>query len=143
MDKISKAGIWFCRVLLLCGAIIFLLISIRYLTNPVSASSQFKISLGTPTAITNMRIGFGAVPLGLAIVIFSCLFSKRKTLSGLYVLGIMMGVASVIRTLGLIVDGATQETVKVLRPEIFFFCFSVVGILFEYRRIHLAGVEDQ
>ncbi len=58
------------------GELLFTLIGAKYLTDPVRAATSVKISLGSVAAITSMRVGFGAFPLGFAIIVASCLVSK-------------------------------------------------------------------
>ena len=137
MDTISRIGLWQGRVVLLAATVIFTLISLRYLINPVAAANEFKISLGTSTAITNIRVGFGAFPLGFAIIVFSCLISTRRLLSGLFFVGTIIAVVTVVRIYGAVVDGTTTATLKVLRPEIAMSILSVVGIILEMRRRRL------
>jgi hypothetical protein len=143
MNTGSKIGIWFSRFVLSGAGILFTMISIRYLSNPVGATSPFKISLGTATAITNVRIGFGAFPLAFAIVLFSCLLKTRRLLTGLYFLGVLISVATIVRIIGVMVDGATTETLKVLRPEILLFCLTAISIVIEYRRRQLHNPDLQ
>src|SRR4249920_3917593 len=140
MDTISRLGLWQGRVVLLAATVIFMLIGLRYLINPVTAASEFKILLGSATAITNMRVGFGAFPLGFAIIVFSCLISTRRLLRGLFFVGTIIVVATVVRIYGAVMDGTTPETHKVLRPEIALSILSVVGIVLELRRRRLLVV---
>jgi hypothetical protein len=137
MDTISRIGLWQGRVVLLAATVIFTLIGLRYLINPVEAANEFKISLGTATAITNMRVGFGAFPLGFAIIVSSCLISTRRLLRGLFFVGTIIAVTTAVRIFGAVVDGTTHETLKVLRPEIVMSVLSVVGIILELRRRRL------
>lgn len=134
MEKVSRISIWFSRFVLLAAGILFTIIGVRYLANPVSAAGAFKITLGTSTAITNVRIGFGAFPLGFALALFGCLLSNKTLLAGMNLLGILIGVATAVRIFGVVMDGATPETLKVLRPEIILSCLTIVGIILEYRR---------
>jgi Domain of unknown function (DUF4345) len=134
MDTISRIGLWQGRVVLLAATVIFALIGLRYLINPVEAANEFKISLGTATAITNMRVGFGAFPLGFAIIVFSCLISTGRLLRGLFFVGTIIAVTTAVRIYGAVVDGTTHATIKVLRPEIVMSILSGVGIILELRR---------
>ena len=137
MDTTSRISIWLSRVTILAATAIFILISSRYLTDPVGMAGTAKISLGSPTAITIIRVGFGAFPLGFAVIALVCLFSNKRLLTGLYIVGTVIILATVIRIYGAVVDGATPETLKLLRPEFVMVVLSVSGIFLERRRLRL------
>ncbi len=61
-----------------------------------------------------MRIGFGAFPLSVAVIVFACLLSTRRILMGLSVLATVVGVTTAVRLAGAIVDGAAPETLMVV-----------------------------
>jgi len=143
MDTISRIGLWQGRIVLTAATVIFTLISLRYLIDPVGVANEFKISLGTATAITNLRVAFGAFPLGFAIIVFSCVISTKRLLRGLFFFGTIIGVVTAVRIYGVLTDGATPESLKVLRPEIVMLMLSIVGILLEMRRRRLLIVHKQ
>jgi DoxX-like family/Domain of unknown function (DUF4345) len=125
---------WLSRFVLLAATVIFSLIAEKYLTNPVAAAAMVKISLGSAAAVTNMRVGFGAFPLGSALITLACLLSARRRLLGLWFVIIIIGVAAAARLLGILVDGPAQESLQVLRPELVLFTLSAVGVLLESHR---------
>src|SRR5439155_1316314 len=93
-------------------------IGVLLVSGLLGAAASFKISLGSAAAITSMRVGFGAFPLGFAIVVASCLMSTSRLLPGLYFVATIIGVATAARVLGIVVDGAAPESVFLLRPEV-------------------------
>ncbi len=98
------------------------------------AATSVKISLGSAAAITSMRVGFGAFPLGFAIIVASCLVSTSRLLLGLFFVATIFGAATGARLLGIVVDGAAPESVFLLRPEVALLALSVIGVLLESAR---------
>src|SRR6266581_3490097 len=70
------------RAPLVMVTIIFTLISLRYLSDPIRAATAAGVSFTSPGGITVARVGFGAFPLSFAILAFSCLVSTRRLLAG-------------------------------------------------------------
>jgi hypothetical protein len=134
MDTLSRTTIWLSRLVLAFATFIFTMIAIRNIFNPVSSNIIYKITLGSPEAITNTRVGFGAFPLGFAIILFACLIATRRHLAGLLMLAVLDGVVTIVRLYGLIVDGTAAWTLTVLRPEIAILVFSLGAIFLEMRR---------
>lgn len=65
MEPITRVALWISRIVLGGGAtLVFTMISLRYVINPVHASSEIGVSLGSALAVTTTRIGLGAFPLG-------------------------------------------------------------------------------
>ena len=125
---------WLTRLILGAATLIFMLIGVKYLTDPVRAAASFKISLGSAAAITSMRVGFGAFPLGFAIVLASCLVSTSRVLPGLYFVATILGAATAARVLGIVVDGAAPESVFLLRPELALLALAILGVWLESGR---------
>ena len=51
---------WINRIVLAAATLIFTMIGMRYITNPVHAAAATGATLNTPLAATTTRIGFGA-----------------------------------------------------------------------------------
>ncbi len=131
MYRLWRFTPWLTRLILGAATLLFALIGVKYVTDPVRAAASFKISLGSAAAITSMRVGFGAFPLGFAIIIASCLVSTSRQLSGLYFVATIIGVATAARVLGIVVDGAAPESVFLLRSEVALLALCVIGVLLE------------
>ena len=134
MYRLWRFTPWLNRLILSAATLIFTLIGVKYITDPVRAAASFKISLGSAAAITSMRVGFGAFPLGFAIIVASCLVSTSRQLRGLYFVATIIGVATAARVLGIMVDGAAPESVLLLRPEVALLALSVIGVVLESAR---------
>ena len=134
MDTLSRIGIWFNRFLILAASFLFSFIAFKYLINPVDNANDVNITLGSVTAMSVARVGLGAFPLGIAIIIFSTMFSMKRSLTGMYILAVMISIITAVRVLGLAVDGATSFNLRVLRPELVIMTLSFIGIFLELRR---------
>lgn len=118
------------RAPLLMVTIIFTLISVRYLSDPVRAAAAVGISFTSPGGITVARVGFAAFPLSFAILAFSCLISTRRLLAGLYMVLTVAAVVIAVRILGIALDHST-ESARLLAPEFVLLTLSLVAIRLE------------
>ena len=125
---------WVLRLVILGVTVLFTLISWRYLTDPVAKAATDGITLGSAMAVSRMRVGFGAFPLAFAILLLTCLFSERRILAGLVGLSVVLGVVTVVRLSGIVLDGAAPEAVKLLRVELVVWSASLAGIALEFLR---------
>lgn len=132
-SRVSRVSFWLSRFVLFAATVIFTGISVKYIGDPVATAAAFKITLGSPAAVTNMRVGFGAFPLGFAIITLSCLLSARRHATGLFFVLVIVGAATAARVLGIIVDGPAAESFKVLRPEVAMLVLSGTGLFLETR----------
>lgn len=121
----------FRRVPLVMMTIIFSLISVRYLSNPVTAAAKVGISFTSPGGITIVRVGFAAFPLSFAILAFISLFSERHRLSGLYMVLTVDSIVMAVRTLG-IIAAHSMESAKLLAPETVLLVLSLIAIRLEW-----------
>jgi hypothetical protein len=134
MNAFSRGVIWFNRIVLTAATFVMLMIAIRSLRDPIGSTLPLDIILGSPVAVTVIRVGFGGFPLGLAIALFGCLLSTRRQLIGLSLIAAVVGAATVVRVQGLLLDGVTAYNLALLRPEIAMVTLSTAGIALEFRR---------
>jgi hypothetical protein len=116
------------RIPLVMMAVIFTLISIRFLSDPVHVAAATGIAFTRPIGITVGRIGFGAFPLGLAIVTVMCLVSRQRLLSGLVFVSTMLVVALGVRIFGIAVDHTLAESLRVTISEVVLLSLAIVGM---------------
>jgi DoxX-like family/Domain of unknown function (DUF4345) len=133
MPPALRHSIWFGRLVLAAATILFSLIALRQIADPVGASMPHQIALGSSDAITIMRVT-GGLFLGLALVLAACIASERRLLTGLGVLAAVIGVVTAVRVMGLVVDGPGPFTLRVLKPEVVLVALSSIGFLVERRR---------
>lgn len=134
MEKFSKLATWLIRLLLLAAAALFTLISVRYLVDPVGKAAADEIAVATVMGISRLRVAFGAFPLAFAVILLGCLVSTKRLLTGLVVLATTMGVVTTVRLLGILIDGAPAEAMKLLRVEAIVLALSIAGIFIELGR---------
>jgi len=134
MTGYSRGVIWFNRLVLAAATLIMTMIALRNLRDPIGASLPLDITLGSPSAVTIIRVGFGGFPLGFAIALFGCVIATDRLLTGLALLLAVVSAATVARVQGLVLDGATPYNLGLLRPEIALVMLSLVGIILELRR---------
>jgi hypothetical protein len=134
MNGWLRHTIWFSRALLLVASVLFLAIAARNIVDPAAAEGPVGIAFSSPGGVTVGRVGFGAFPLGFAIILIACLASERRLLLGLRFLNTLVVVLTAVRILGLVVDGPAAFTLKVLRPEIALTLLSTLAVYLEGKR---------
>jgi cytochrome b561 len=125
---------WFARLLLLAAAALFMLIAVKYLGDPVGRAAADEISLGSVMAISRLRIGFGAFPLALSLLLLGSLWSPKRVYSGLVLLTTTVAVVTVVRLIGIVLDGPADEALKLLRVEAILLVLSVSSLFLERAR---------
>jgi hypothetical protein len=76
----------------------------------------------------------GAIFLAIAVLTLFAIFSTRRLLAGLLLVTAVIGFVTAARVLGLVVDGATPETVFKPTPEVALLIVTGLGIWVEIRR---------
>jgi hypothetical protein len=117
MEKFWRFAPWLSRLILLAVTLLFASLAWPALVDPVHEAAAHGVSLGSAEALSRVRIGFGAAPLVSAIIAFVCLISPRRVLTGLYFVLIWVGVITVVRVIGVAINGPNDFDLRVLRPE--------------------------
>ncbi len=131
METFWRFAPWLSRLILLAGTLLFACLAWPALADPVQEATTHGISLGSAEAVSRIRIGFGAIPLATAIIAFVCLISPRRVLTGLYFVLIWVGVITVVRVIGVIINGPNAFDLAVLRPEFIILALTIVSIFIE------------
>lgn len=118
------------RAPLIMMSVIFTLISLRYLSDPVGAAVAVGISFTSPGGITIARVGFAAFPLSLAILAFASLLQSTHRLAGLYMVLTVDAVVMAVRIFGMLVDHSTASA-HLLAPETVLLTLSIIAIRLE------------
>ena len=129
MKHLRHVTVWFDRFVLLAATLIFALIGSRYIADPVGAAATTDISLGSALAISTMRVGFGAFPLGCALVALTCLLSPRRLRTGLSFVAVIFGVALAVRIFAILGDGTLKQSLSLLSAEALLLTLSIVGLV--------------
>jgi hypothetical protein len=130
---VSRAP-WISRVVLAGATIVFSMIGLRYIVDPVHASAETGVRLGSALAFTATRVGSGAFPLGFAIFMLICLFSKRLLFAGVGLVSTVITTAILVRVVGLVADGPVSQSTRLFIPEGIMFVLSLSAIILEMRR---------
>ena len=141
MNRFSKPVPWIQRGLLTFATVAYALLGTKYLFHPVTASAADGISLGSPAAITDMRV-VGALFLACGIVTLFSLLSNRRHLDGLRFVLIVLGVVTLARVYGFLADGTAPATVLKLRNEVILLTVFSAGVLFELYRQRAENIPD-
>lgn len=139
MSQWPRYSIWFSRIVLLAATLLFSMIALRSLLDPIGAAAPHAITLGSAAGITVARVGFGGFPLGFAVILAVCLTSNRRLLAGLGSLAIIATVVTAARVLGLVLDGPAAFTLQVLKPEVALIVASTGAFFLERRRVALGS----
>jgi len=134
MTGFSRLVIWFNRLVLAGATFVMTMIALRNLRDPIGATMPLDIALGSPSAVTIVRVGFGGFPLGFAVALVGCLVSTRRLLTGMLLIAAVVGAATLARVQGLMLDGATPYNLGLLRPELAMVTLSALGVGLELRR---------
>ena len=129
----SRAAAVFTRLPMVGLTVVLTLIAFRYLTNPVHAASAAGIAFTSAGGITVARVGFAGFPLAFAAFFLSCLFSRRRLLSGLRTELTLLGTVMGVRVLGMAL-AHSAETANLLIPEAVMAVLCIVAIRLEIDR---------
>lgn len=118
MTVARRVAPWLGRFVLLADTVVFTLIGVRHLADPLGEARALHSPITSAAGATAMRVACGAFPLGIAVVLLACLWSSRRRLFGLATVATVMGLALGARLLGLALDGPAPESTRLLVPEI-------------------------
>src|SRR5215469_7562302 len=133
---------WLTRLILLPPTVIFALIATRYIAHPVASAAARGIVLPPGLGVTIARVGLGGFPLGCSIFLATCLLSKRRLLTGLTFVAIMISVVLAVRVFGMTADSTVQENLKLVNAEAGLLAVTGFGLFVElsrrahFRRLH-------
>lgn len=134
MEMFWRLSPWISRLFLLAGTVILTLVGTRFVLDPSGATAEFGITLGSPLAMTNMRVGFGAFPLSGAIAAALCLASTQRLRLGLAFTTLVFGVALLVRAVATVIDHTLGQSVTLLIAESVLTGLSLLGVAIETGR---------
>jgi hypothetical protein len=134
MQHLSRIAPWVNRLVLAVSTLLFTMISLRYIADPVRASAARGATLGSPLAATTTRVGFGAFPLAFAIFSLVCLLSRRRVVAGISLVAIVMTTAILVRLVSIAADGAIPQSTRLFIPETVILLLSLGGLMMEAAR---------
>jgi hypothetical protein len=138
MKRLTRFAPWISRAVLAGATVIFSMIGLRNVTDPVHNSAEIGIRLGSALASTTTRVESGALPLGLAIFTLICLLSSRWLFAGVGLVSIVITTAIIVRALGLVTDGPAPESTRLFIPEGLMLALSLTAIILQAQRTRVA-----
>ena len=133
MNRLQTFAPWINRIVLAAATLIFTMIGMRYIANPVQAAAATGATLNTPLAVTTTRIGFGAFPLGIAVFAFISLLSVQRLVPAVRLVAIVVTSAIVVRVIGIMADGAVPASSRLFIPEGVILFLAATGLLLQTR----------
>jgi len=143
MRTLARLSPWLARLVLLMATLLFAMIALKYITDPVTAAQRSGMSLNSPVALTNMRAGFGAFPLACAAVTLICLISVRRLRIGLTFIALLIGIVLIVRLYGIEEDGTLTENLRVLTAEAVLFSVTLIALLIGAAAARFAAHNDE
>jgi hypothetical protein len=135
MKSIPAFAPWVNRLVLLAATVLFTVIGVRYIADPVHAAAATGTSLHSGFATTTARIGFGAFPLSFALFSLGCLLSSRRLVAGVSLVATVVITVMAVRLFSLTADGPVAESTRLFAPEAVILLLSVSGLLLEAARV--------
>ena len=142
MGKFWQLAPWLTRLILLVPATIFALIASRYFLDPARAGAAIGLSFASPLAVTIVRVGFGAFPLGCSLFTLSCLVSRDRLRIGLGFVALMMALALVVRIAGMLVDHTVSQSMRLVRTESALLVVMAIGAMIDAGRRNHEGAKE-
>jgi hypothetical protein len=133
MSAWIRHSVWFSRLVLAGSVLLMTRVGMSSILDPVGSATRHGMTLGSPDAITVMRVE-GGVFVGIAAALVACLIAEARLLAGLALLAIVIVAVTAVRLLGLALDGPGPFTLMVLKPEVALSVLSTLGVALEWRR---------
>jgi hypothetical protein len=133
MGNVLKRSIWFGRLVLGIGVVLFIQLGLDGIVGPVAAAARTQTTLGSPDAITVVRVQ-GGVFIAIAMILAYCLASEERLLPGLALLATISTAVAIVRLVGLWLDGPGRFTVMTVKAEVALAVLSAAALLLERQR---------
>jgi hypothetical protein len=134
MTTLLKLSPWFSRLIVLGVAVLFTMISLKFVLDPQHAAASAGITIELGIGTTNTRAGFGGFPLAFAAILVFCLFSSRRLLAALWSIATVAAVILVVRLFGAAWDATFAQSAHLLIPEAAILAVSLLGAALEATR---------
>jgi hypothetical protein len=133
MSQLLKRSIWFGRLVLGIGILLLTRLGLNNIVQPVAVAATTHTTLGSPDAITVIRVQ-GGVLIGIVVILVYCFFAQRRLLAGLgFFTTIIISVAG-LRLIGILLDGPGSFTLMTSKAEVAMAVVAACATLLERRR---------
>ena len=127
MQTLSRIAPWVQRFVLAAVTLIFGMIGLRYILNPVGSAAAVGMQLTSALATTTLRVAAGAFPLALSIASLVSLTSSRFRRTGVALIALLLAVVIAVRFIGLMQDGPAAASTRLFAPEGVIFALCAVS----------------
>lgn len=127
-------SLWLGRLTILAVTVLFAIIGLKYVFDPVRAAAGSGLSLASSVGYTTARAGIGGFPLSIAAILAFCLLSRRRHLMALALIATVASVLLVIRLYSAAYDGTFAESLHIIVPESAIVAISLLSLRLEQRR---------
>ncbi|MBN9085938.1 MAG: DUF4345 family protein [Reyranella sp.] len=134
MMNSSTVSLWLARLTIFAVAVLFTMIGLRFVLDPMHAAAGAGFVLQTAVGYTNARAGIGGFPLSLAAILAFSLFSAHRLLPALGLVATVAAVLLVLRLYGALHDGTLTQSMHIIVPELAIAALSLMGVHLERRR---------
>jgi hypothetical protein len=132
MNVIRPFPLWLSRIVLSLAMLLFAVISLRFIINPTHAATGFGIATTSSLGATTLRVGFGAFPAMVGIIIARCL-ARGYYAAGLSIVSTLMAIVLGVRLLAGVTGDIMAEHSYIIYAEGIFLSLSLLG-LFQLRK---------
>ena len=133
MSQLLKRSIWFGRLVLGIGILLLTRLGLENIVQPVAMAATTHTTLGSPDAITVVRVQ-GGVLIGIVVILAYCLFSERRLLAGLGIFTTIITSVALLRVIGIVLDGPGHFTLMTSKAEVAMAVVAACATLLERRR---------
>jgi hypothetical protein len=126
-------SLWLARLTILGVTILFAMIGLKYVLDPVHAAAGSGLTLASSVGYTNARAGIGGFPLSIAGILAFCLLSPRRHVMALALIATVASVLLVIRLYSAAYDGTFAESLHIIVPESVIVAISLLALRLEQR----------
>jgi hypothetical protein len=131
---ITRFAPWIARFALWFAVVDFGAVGALYMLDPAGEAAASGIFAQEAAGLSNLRVGFGAFHLAVAVIALYCALAAERLWAGLCIVATVTAIAVLTRIAGLIIDGAHPRTWLLLQFESLGLLVFLLGLLAEWRR---------
>lgn len=126
--------LWIARLALGFAVLDFGIIGSLYVIDPAAEAAASTIVAIEAAGTTNLRVGFGAFHLAIAVIAAFCLGAPDRYWPGLGIVVTVTTIAVAVRLIGVTIDGVHPRTTLLLRFEALGLAIFLAGLFAAWRQ---------